>query len=420
MICPNCKGEIPDGSKFCGRCGTKITINQEAKMEQVQPARPIPPPTLELPIKQPKRKKKMSREKKILVGETLILVIVCLTFYLIGKKLSSPETLLHIYADAQANQEWDKAYACLDITTDSFINPDIYKMVMKEQADADEGIADYQVIVNGRTKLESGKEIKDAVIQYRYLKSKTTDKKEVTLVKTNDRQFLFFYKWKIMANDQMVEDYSILTDHGASVMLSGVPLDDKYLKSMGNGDIYVIPSLFAGTYQIKIAGKSDIYEPIDAKIEVSNDAPPFDGTLSYSEKSVAQAAEAGRTAVQLVYAAALAEDELSNEILDRFTENGQAYAASMYNRMRGYFNGYSISSLSVTATIVDSFLSDEGTSVIADIEANMHYTYNYNYNYDSYWYYNDGKSHTDDDTKQEYLIMVYQNGKWLVDRRRYE
>ena len=29
MICPKCKAENPDDSKFCNECGTQITVSEE-------------------------------------------------------------------------------------------------------------------------------------------------------------------------------------------------------------------------------------------------------------------------------------------------------------------------------------------------------------------------------------------------------
>ncbi len=45
MFCPNCRKELPDGTRFCGGCGTPIAVNQTptAPVEPVAPVTPVTP-----------------------------------------------------------------------------------------------------------------------------------------------------------------------------------------------------------------------------------------------------------------------------------------------------------------------------------------------------------------------------------------
>ena len=40
MFCPNCSKELPDGTKFCGGCGTPIAVNQ-TPVAPVEPEAPV-------------------------------------------------------------------------------------------------------------------------------------------------------------------------------------------------------------------------------------------------------------------------------------------------------------------------------------------------------------------------------------------
>ena len=58
MFCPNCRKELPEGTKFCGGCGTPIAVSQ-APAAPAQPvpasdfAEPVSPMSYEAPVAAP-------------------------------------------------------------------------------------------------------------------------------------------------------------------------------------------------------------------------------------------------------------------------------------------------------------------------------------------------------------------------------
>lgn len=82
MICPNCKKEIPDGTKFCTYCGAKVTEESAPAQEPTtHPAqatqRPAPQPA-PAPQTQPAAPQQPAPEKNKKLNTVLIIVIVAL------------------------------------------------------------------------------------------------------------------------------------------------------------------------------------------------------------------------------------------------------------------------------------------------------------------------------------------------------
>lgn len=71
MICPNCKKEIPDGTKFCTYCGAKLEDASAQPAPQPQPAAQQPAPQ--------KNNKKLNTVLIIVIVALLVIVAVVVT-----------------------------------------------------------------------------------------------------------------------------------------------------------------------------------------------------------------------------------------------------------------------------------------------------------------------------------------------------
>lgn len=76
MICPNCGKEIPDGSFFCGECGTEVkNVAEEVKVEELVEETPVEEaPVVTEPVKEETENAQTTETTKTEENNTLSII----------------------------------------------------------------------------------------------------------------------------------------------------------------------------------------------------------------------------------------------------------------------------------------------------------------------------------------------------------
>ena len=197
----------------------------------------------------------MSKKAKIGLAAGIIIVILLIIGFIIGKNLTDPKKIASDYFEAAMNYDANKLYSYLDVKKSEFTDKKVFKSIVNriKKDRKDEKITNYKI-----TKAEKSSSGLSMYVTITYtVEGKTNDQTEhITLTKEKGNKFLFFDNWKIADNTlETVDDFELSVLKDSTVTLEGVKVDKKYIdkeESTSSMDVYKLPALFSLPYQMKI------------------------------------------------------------------------------------------------------------------------------------------------------------------------
>lgn len=326
MYCKYCGEFNEDGSVFCCECGKNIGHNQEEPYEA--PYGYQPQNTYQQPgnaYQQPQDtyislpsagqiaaagKNAAVSAKKIL---PLIIVIACLIAAVIaaviaGNWLTSPDRTAEKYFKSLSGKDWASAYDCLYLNESEFINAEQFALMMENSEILPDNIVAYEIISESdqRGSYYDMDSIADSDFQMEYRVNYATERSssermDIKLIKTSEKQFLFFDSYKVSASE-FIGEMMITVPAFASVSVDGVLLDDtKLVSSSEYSDTYEISSVFQYPHAVLV--QSPVTEDYELSVQNEITVSPYHLKLK-QDAAAALAAQAESDFAQLSGAAA--------------------------------------------------------------------------------------------------------------------
>ena len=103
MFCGECGFKNEPGAKFCAECGKPLNTDEQTE-EKKAPKKVTP-----------KERKPMSKKVKIGWTVGIIIVILLVIGFVIGKNLTDPKKIASDYFEAVINYDAEKLYSYLDV-----------------------------------------------------------------------------------------------------------------------------------------------------------------------------------------------------------------------------------------------------------------------------------------------------------------
>lgn len=227
MFCEDCGAKLKSNSKFCENCGKEIkSIKAEKKIVSSE---------------------KNNKTKKIVIISIIAFIIV--VTLIVTSNLCSAQNIAEVYFKAKNSNDYATMYKHLEIEKTEFTTKELYIKALKNDNEP-VIISDYNV-----SELKTSEEEK--IITITYTLNGHNDYVSYKLKKQPNNKLLLFGNWKIDAsNDDIIKkDFKIKVIKGSNVSLEGINVDQKYIDkelSNDNYDVYKIPAIFKGKYNIKI------------------------------------------------------------------------------------------------------------------------------------------------------------------------
>ncbi len=243
MFCGECGFKNEPGAKFCAECGKPLNTDEQTE-EKKAPKKVTP-----------KERKPMSKKAKIGWTVGIIIVILLVIGFVIGKNLTDPKKIASDYFEAVINYDSEKLYSYLDVKKSEFTDKKVFTSIVNrmKKDSKEEKVTNYKI-----TKAEKSSSGLSMYVTITYtVEGKTNDQTEhITLTKEKGNKFLFFDNWKIADNTlETVDDFELSVLKDSTVTLEGIKVDKKYIdkdESTSSMDVYKLPALLALPYQMKI------------------------------------------------------------------------------------------------------------------------------------------------------------------------
>ena len=278
MFCEECGAKNKKGATFCEECGHPIKAEvKETKKEKTETKKTTEEPKVETKKTEKVAKKPISKGTKILVGSVAAVVAILVGAYIYLGSVFTPEKIAIKYFKAYANKDADKIYKIVKLDESEFVS----KKLLKEALKNDEKIEleNYKIEKNPtKTQLEKAlgvkvKEDLSKTITIKYVKKGSSKEyyKNITLVKSKHKKFLFFDNWVVDSSDLVANDYTFSVPKDSKPTINGKKVSDKYKKDSYSSyyDSYKIPSILKGTYKLKVTLDSGLTLVGDMKINGS-------------------------------------------------------------------------------------------------------------------------------------------------------
>ena len=236
VICPTCATKNKKGAKFCEKCGAKLNADQKIK-EDTQNV-----------VRKKEKKKRLSRLHKIIILEILGIVVTVVLFFGIGNMKYSAENIAEKYFEAYSNHDWNTMYSLLELPEGSFMKESQFAELMeKEEVPS---LSNYTI---RSTRQSEASMMQEFEIKYSASGEGATTM-DLTLVCDDDKELLFFDKWRVSSENVLSNSYQISVPHGSKVAVDGVELAEEFLvgKNDNGKDTYEI-SVFEGNHDISVA-----------------------------------------------------------------------------------------------------------------------------------------------------------------------
>lgn len=264
--CVQCGGILANDAQFCKHCGAIQAAEADISVGQMfneneQATMIIEMPVVEavrpLPIASQVRHKssKLSIALSILCA---LLVVAGVVAYIICAKMSSPEAAAKVYFDSLGRADYKAAYNCLSIPANQeFFSEDAYIKAMQQT------YGDTPWIDNMTVKNVPGQErdafTKNVDVNYIMKGDGAQRTDSLILLRSNKKVLLFFDEWKVSVdNIQMDQGYAVNVPKGASLMIDGVEIGDRYVTDGFSMDqnanatyqTYTIPKMFSFAHDV--------------------------------------------------------------------------------------------------------------------------------------------------------------------------
>ena len=254
MFCPECGKKNAEEAKFCEFCGAKIVSEEKVILPK-------------------KSKVKISKKNKIIIIVAIILVLVLGIGGFVLSNNFKPSKVAVEYFLATSNGDTDGIYDFINIPENEFTTKEVFEKV-NDDLEKDIDLVNYQVVSEDISSDGLSAQVK---ISYTVKGRQTPSTETIYLVKDSKNKFLIFPNWKISEGSSLVrEDYEIKTYKDSTLKLEGITVDKKYLKDDDKStyDIYVIPAIFKGDYDVDITLKNGLVAK--GKLDVNNYSSSLD------------------------------------------------------------------------------------------------------------------------------------------------
>ena len=238
MFCGECGKKNEKGAKFCEECGAKLQSDAKKEIHEFG----------------------AKNKKLIILICALVVSIFGIYKFLISKY--GPEAIAKDYFLAVMNADADSIYDYLDIKEGKFTSKKIFKKVFNVQKEdlVNYSVSSFEKSTDGLTAT--------AHISYTLKGKSSSDSANINLVRDKKNKFLIFENWKI--SDKFMEtvnDFELTVPKDSSVVIEDVKLDKKY-KTDGSkdADVYKIPEMFKGKYDVKVTLKNGLTLEDDVNI----------------------------------------------------------------------------------------------------------------------------------------------------------
>ena len=407
--------------------------------------------------KKPADQKKSARKRKrflknyipvfILAAVFVVLIIVALN---VGKKQFSAEKTAQKYMEAVLNADWDTAYDYLNVREVTGLTKDDYTAAKsatapvsyQEMTATDETAlaqnyvdqaSDYMDELGLGDLGELGDMFADAYSEYEdtyneatgaenatsvvveYYTSSGTQTAYVTMEKAG-KKWLFFDDWKVSADSTYGTDIELTVPAGSTVLLNGAaPSGAAVTNDDGTEDVYTIPALFYGTYQLEISQED--MEPYTEAVEYDGYENLYYGDLKLvpdADLTVSLTKQFGND-FQKYLSAAFAGSDFS-AVQDLFTadavknEKVQPYYKNIQDDLYTIDRGYGIIDIELDSISIDfdpySSISDQKpTDIVMTVKCN----------YNAEWYYSDSGD-VETEKYEDSFMAAYakENGTWKL------
>lgn len=443
MFCQNCGAKNDDDAVFCGECGAKLekeeaiaesnpvvqeTVeNSEREEEQTFVYRPLNEGTTNADNQQFGQKadfgsgqqntasldlKNMDRLTLVCVIEAVVLIIVAIVFFQVGKKMTSPQHIAEKYFVAEMSCDVNGVYSTLDIESDDeFLTKKALEKSMS--GEKPEKLKNYNVRLSDTTGIQS-------TVDIEYIdKDGDVNVAEITLTKDKKKKLFFFDKWKIASGSRIVSNYYVYAPKGAKINIDGVNLSNKYASQEDgddNTDVYVIPYIFSGDHDVKMSiGDLSEFEQV-ANADVY-------GANSFSFQNFKLDEKTQKKLVNLAYSdmmqianAAYADSPFSSiEGLYKKDKDIRESAKYDYEYLTERFSrgeddyGITAATFKEVSGYVDEVYYSDG-EIVANVE--LDYTYDASYRTSGWFQEPTGVSEENDSICVQF---VYTNGNWVLN-----
>lgn len=334
MFCEDCGAKLKSNSKFCENCGKEIkSIKAEKKIVSSE---------------------KNNKTKKIVIISIIAFIIV--VTLIVTSNLCSAQNIAEVYFKAKNSNDYATMYKHLEIEKTEFTTKELYIKALKNDNEP-VIISDYNV-----SELKTSEEEK--IITITYTLNGHNDYVSYKLKKQPNNKLLLFGNWKIDAsNDDIIKkDFKIKVIKGSNVSLEGINVDQKYIDnelSNDNYDVYKIPAIFKGKYNIKITLPFGF--SIEDNISTYSDYTQLQylNLESIPEETKNKLSNMAKKDIQKLYESANKQKEYS-EITNELDFVDPSSFSYYYDGLKSIFSNKNIETISFVDNGISSIYFDSG------------------------------------------------------------
>ena len=406
MFCPECGTKNPDNAVFCQECGQKIEVeavnigtSPQMQMQQnyVQ-SQPLPQQAVN----------PMSKVRKIILVESVLLImaIICLSY--LSKKQFSPEKVAENHFLKVMNGDWEGVYDDIDIIPSKFLSKSNFLEAQKERGSTIVNTYNVEKAENDNSGLGA-----TVLIPYREKGDTENQEYSINLNKQSEKAWGLFDLWKVDPSIYISDDYSIMVPTGTKVVFDGVELDSSYLNSGEDGfDSYVIPQVFKGDYEIKLSQEN--MEDITTTVSTSDSSYYLD-SMTLKEEVKKELITNAQEMMKSVYGAAFTSATF-DQIAELFSsdETVREYMESQYsNLLNRIASSDGIGLQQVNFSNMNGSAVSQSNYGVMGVSVTINYDYDCTYGQSDLWT-GAVTAGTSSNNGSDEFTFILENGKWVI------
>lgn len=169
-----------------------------------------------------------------------------------GKHLADPKLIVEKYVDNLILKDYNAIYDSMDFEANEFTKKETFINLMKN-SEENLKISNYTVT----EELSEDPQIKTYKVSYFEKEMNDSEALYVTLVKQAEKKYFIFDNYKVSVKELLAKNFSVTVPEEATIYIDQTKVNEKYVVKDENPDTglkkYVIPSMFEGSYTVKIA-----------------------------------------------------------------------------------------------------------------------------------------------------------------------
>ncbi len=271
--------------------------------------------------------KKLAREVLISLGYLAIFAGIGI-FLAFNSVYGNPDKTVSQIYENYAESNWVVLFDMSDTKESTLVNSAVFANVMNNK---------YLYVDNGTIKQTDVEKNSDTtIINTTYVKDEETLKDSLKLIKSDEKQYLFFSVWKLDLSSLIIHDVNVKVPYGFETTIDGIDISnfDRTYIPEENMMVYHIDTIFAGTHALncKMGGMQDVSE----YIELYKDGAEYnvDPSVVLMEEVIYNGAP------EIVFG--LYQDGFEgvgvDNLLEYFNEEGQAKLKDIYTELYGDIN----------------------------------------------------------------------------------